>query len=409
MIYPRFTVQKISSYNRSARHVLSVVLIGNYPPDGQISMLRLTCLFRSILFEAGLQAKVIHPVDRIGKMRYFIPQLEKWFGYIDKYVVFPFELAIYMLLHKNDPNIVYHITDHSNAVYSYILNKRPYIVTCNDTLGIRSALGEIPENPIRLTGILQNNAILSGLRRSPRIVCISENTASELRRLIDVNSSQISVALLPLNYSFKRLPAEQAYESLYSLDPGLKSAIHGDFILHVGGNQWYKNRAGVVQIYAELLRLRKVSKQPPIPLILVGKPPSVELSELIRILEISQVFLVTSVTNHQLNAFYSLATFLLFPSLQEGFGWPIVEAMACGCPVVTTDRAPMTEAGGDAAVYIPSTDFTTSAKILNHVLSWSAADRNSFIERGYANVKRFRRDDLASHYISAYHDVVMQD
>jgi len=54
-----------------------------------------------------------------------------------------------------------------------------------------------------------------------------------------------------------------------------------------------------------------------------------------------------------LEALYSSARVLLFPSLEEGFGWPLIEAQACGCPVITTDAAPMNEVAGPAALYLP--------------------------------------------------------
>jgi glycosyltransferase involved in cell wall biosynthesis len=57
-------------------------------------------------------------------------------------------------------------------------------------------------------------------------------------------------------------------------------------------------------------------------------------------------------SNEHLQALYSCALATLFPSLEEGFGWPILEAQACGCPVVTTDRRPMNEVAGDAAILI---------------------------------------------------------
>ena len=60
-----------------------------------------------------------------------------------------------------------------------------------------------------------------------------------------------------------------------------------------------------------------------------------------------------AVGNEALAALYSGAELLLFPSLEEGFGWPIIEAQASGCRVVTTGKAPMTEVGGNAAFYLP--------------------------------------------------------
>ncbi|WP_198660029.1 glycosyltransferase [Acidithiobacillus ferrivorans] len=62
------------------------------------------------------------------------------------------------------------------------------------------------------------------------------------------------------------------------------------------------------------------------------------------------------VDNENLRALYSGAALLLFPSLQEGFGWPIVEAQACGCLVATTNRAPMTAVGGQGDIYFDVSD-----------------------------------------------------
>jgi len=386
--------------------VSKVVFVANYLPDKQESMLRLSELFRAVLEEAGLETETIRPVDRIGKLRRFFPRLEKWLGYVDKYLVFPWELRLHAFRTRRERGLVYHITDHSNAVYSFVLRGRPRVATCNDVLAIRSALGEIPENPTGLTGRLLQKAILAGLRHSPRIVCISDNSAHELRRLLGDGDQKITSSLLPLNFDFAPMGRGEALAALVRLDPLVKEAIRSRFILHVGGNQWYKNRKGVCAIYAALALLREESRTPSVPLILAGQKPSAEIEEFARSHSELPIYFLTAPTNEEVRALYSLATVLLFPSLQEGFGWPIVEAMACGCPVLTTGRAPMTEAGGEAAVYIDPSDAGGSAESLNEVLEWGEAGRAACIERGFANLKRFGRSSLAAHYIAAYEDVV---
>jgi len=165
----------------------------------------------------------------------------------------------------------------------------------------------------------------------------------------------------------------------------------------------------VCAIYAALSRLREESQRPPVPLILAGQKPSAEIEEFARFHTELPILFVTAPTNEEVRALYSLATVLLFPSLQEGFGWPIVEAMACGCPVVTTGRAPMTEAGGDAAVYIDPSDASDSVESLNEVLEWGEAERKAFVARGFANLKRFERSSLAAHYIAAYEDAISKE
>jgi len=106
---------------------------------------------------------------------------------------------------------------------------------------------------------------------------------------------------------------------------------------------------------------------------------------------------------------------LLFPSLAEGFGWPIAEAMASGCPVITTGEAPMTEVGGDAAFYIPRQPqdladldewLQTASNLLNTVLTSSAQQRTEIISKGFINVGRFDTDVTLNEIEKIYQQIV---
>jgi hypothetical protein len=76
-----------------------------------------------------------------------------------------------------------HILDHSNAVYCFFLRSIKVVVTCNDLLAVRSALGEIPEHRTWFTGRLLQKWILAGLRYADRIACISEATKLDVLRI----------------------------------------------------------------------------------------------------------------------------------------------------------------------------------------------------------------------------------
>src|SRR5207253_10066375 len=91
---------------------------------------------------------------------------------------------------------------------------------------------------------------------------------------------------------------------------------------------------------------------------------------------------LTGLPTEAVQAAYSLAAVMLFPSLEEGFGWPIIEAMACGAPVLTTNRAPMTEIGGNQVQLLEpmaSGDMEgwaqRGADMLAEMLAWPQARR----------------------------------
>ena len=136
----------------------------------------------------------------------------------------------------------------------------------------------------------------------------------------------------------------QAQIELYT-----KNKFPNGYILHIGGNQWYKNRKGVVELYSAW----RATYGKEIDLLLVGQEPDEELIEVIEKSPFKKsIHLAVNMPNEYINAVYSGAKLLLFPSLAEGFGWPIAEAMASGVSVLTTGDAPMTEVGGNIAYYI---------------------------------------------------------
>ena len=383
-----------------------IIIIGNYLPDKQESMLRVSNLYRDIIGKSGVRIETIRPSDRVGKLRIFFPKIEKWLNYLDKFVIFAIELIGHNIRHSSDKNIVYHITDHSNSIYSLFLFNKPKIITCHDVLAINSMLGKIPQNKTRFSGVILQKLILIGLKSNRRIVCVSKKTERELKELIGDKKTKITTTLQPLNYDFKPIKRENALKKTLIQKAGKKINIENGFILHIGGNQWYKNRRGVCEIYAEIDKLRCNNSQPSIPLILAGKQPSQEIVRFIRNNTKLNINIIITPSNEEINALYCLAKLLLFPSIEEGFGWPIIEAMACGCPVVTTNREPMTEAGGKAGIYIDISDIKSSARITNEVIEWSEERKEMQVKLGYQNVKRFSRNKFAKEYRRAYEDAL---
>jgi glycosyltransferase involved in cell wall biosynthesis len=173
----------------------------------------------------------------------------------------------------------------------------------------------------------------------------------------------------------------------------------GRFILHVGDSAWYKNRAGLVAIFARLAGQRQ-----DVPLlVLVGPPLSPGLVATVsasggsgRVVELADV------AEADLAALYSCAELLLFPSLAEGYGWPVLEAMACGCRIVASNRAPIPEIGGDAPAYFDPGDEAVAVATVARVLDESAADRRAHVETGLARARLFSCDAMIDAYMQTY-------
>ena len=328
---------------------MRILLVANYSPDLQQSMQRYAAMLHEGFSAAGHDVRLIRPMARVGKTG------EKWAGYVDKFVLFPRELR-----RASEWADVVQICDHSNAIYVKYLESRPHVVTCHDMLAVRSALGEFPGYPTRWSGRRLQQMILNGLARARNIVCVSEATRADVERLVPGCDRNLTCIHNGLNYPYGPMPREEAARRLEAL------ALPPDrpFVLHVGGNQWYKNRLGVLKIFAPLRK-----RIPNLLLVMAGKPWTVPMRGLARELGLEgSAVELSGVSEEDLRALYSRAETLLFPSLAEGFGWPVAEAQACGCPVVTSNRAPMTEVGGAAAIYIDPLDHESAAVAVASVI-----------------------------------------
>jgi glycosyltransferase involved in cell wall biosynthesis len=145
---------------------------------------------------------------------------------------------------------------------------------------------------------------------------------------------------------------------------------------------------------------------------MVGPPPRRKdvIDALSAVPSAGQVQFFQGVNNETLQAAYSVAKAFLFPSLAEGFGWPIIEAQACGCPVVTTDDAPMNEIGGPDAIYLPvlkaEDDILqwaqSSATALSALLAGDSKDEASRVSRRMDWASRFTQDAAIEGYLAVY-------
>src|SRR6202040_358432 len=151
------------------------------------------------------------------------------------------------------------------------------------------------------------------------------------------------VVMLGLNYPYRKLSQTETLAALEKI-PQFDSEL--PFVLHVGSNLRRKNRDGVIRIFARCKD--KWNGR----LVFAGDlldPELMSLAERLGVLD--RVTQLKDPANDQLEALYNCAIALLYPSRFEGFGWPIIEAQACGCPVICSNSGPLPEAAGDAGLF----------------------------------------------------------
>ncbi|TAK65313.1 glycosyltransferase family 1 protein [Methylobacter sp.] len=377
---------------------MKILLIGNYAKDHQFSMQKFSACLEQGLLQQGHQVRILQPQAFFGRpFESTVTGIAKWLGYIDKYLLFP--LSLRKSAHWAD---IIHICDHSNAIYVFYIKKYAHLVTCHDLMAVRSALGEFEENnQVGKTGQLQQQWILKGLQLAGHIASVSNATKQDVMRLAKQPSDNVTVIHNGLNYSFNPVAKEQALALLnrYGITQNMR------FLLHVGGNQWYKNRRGLLAIFNRIIRQRPDTD---LKLVMAGKPFTDELSRLIRQYDLQdKVVELTEPSTEDLGALYSLATAFIFPSLCEGFGWPIIEAQACNALVFTSNREPMTEVGGDAAIYIDPEIPDQAASIINNTL-----DNNDLINKTLnanpSNLLQFSTELMVERYLSLYKKIILK-
>jgi glycosyltransferase involved in cell wall biosynthesis len=368
---------------------LKILLVGNFKPDVQQSMLRYATWLEQSLVARGHQVTLVSPQPYFARFEHR-PALNKYLGYVDKFILFPPRLK---RLAKNHDLI--HILDHSNSMYLSSVSGVPSIITCHDLLAIRAAQGEFPESRTGWSGRLLQRWILSGLRGARHVLCVSTKTANDLKARTGENGAHVNVVFNPLNWRYR--PGTVLSDELRSR-LGLRTGEA--YLLHVGGNQWYKNRRGILRIFSHLASREGFSS---VRLIMVGKSWTEAMRSAIRDAGLSnRVVEVINATNDDLQALYSNALALLFPSLEEGFGWPILEAQACGCPVITSARPPMTEVAGDAAIFVEP----TSPELAANAIAVGIQQRDHLRDAGFRNLQRFNENDILDQYCAIYRQVI---
>jgi glycosyltransferase involved in cell wall biosynthesis len=354
-----------------------MLLVANYHPDNQRSMQRFAELLQRSLQCAGVAAQIWYPPVVFGLLLPYTHPLFKWLAYVDKLLLAPLALLLAQIGHDR-----VHICDHSNSYYGFSIWGRRWTASCHDVMAIEAARGLIPGWHVGRFGPLLQRLISAGLGAADHIYCVSNHTREHLLKLQLAPAAKVSVALNPIEPVFAPIPTI-SHPTLAN-----RSAItKGRYFIHVGSDHWRKNRKALLQIFSALVSNPRYFD---CDLLLVGPELDRELSALSDCLGIAdRIHVLNGLSDESLATAYRGAVALIYPSWQEGFGWPVAEAQACGCPVFAHEGAPLPEVGGIAAKYFNANYPADAASLIAN------SDLGAMRAAGLLNAQRFRLEELA--------------
>ena len=270
---------------------------------------------------------------------------------------------------------VFHIVDHS---YAHLIRELPAertIVTCNDTDAFEAARDGAASrlDPSRLLAA----HVLDGISRASHVACISEATRQDLISTGRVDPSRTSVVYLGAHPACTPLPDSAADSEIERVLGPRRFEL-----LHVSSTIPRKRIDVLLEVFS---RFRGVD--PDARLLRVGGPLTREQQRLAeRLNVIDAIVELPFLDRLQLAALYRRAAVVVLPSEREGFGLPVVEAMACGTPVIASDIPALREVGGTAAQYCSVED----------VSSWVDALADVRLGQSDAGVRERRRAECLS-------------
>lgn len=230
---------------------------------------------------------------------------------------------------------------------------------------------------------------------------LTDSTASkkDIEHITGIKQNKISVAYLAADSEFHKIKNEDS--QLKHIRNKYK--LPEEFILYVGDATWNKN----------LPRLLDAVKKIDIPIVMVGKAltnPNIDKNnvwnkDLVLVQnkakEDNRIHLLGFVPTEDLVVLYNLATVFVYPSVYEGFGLPILEAMQSGCPVIISHESCMPEVGGDATEYFDGYNIESLIDTLKKVVN-SKELRHTMSLKGIEQAKKFSWEKTADQTVRAY-------
>ncbi len=227
-------------------------------------------------------------------------------------------------------------------------------------------------------------------QNADRIVAVSEQTKKDLSEYFNLSPNLIDVVYQGCNQSFTHIVNDEARQRLREI-----YALPSEYLLYVGKIEKRKNLLGLLKA----LSLGKSN----IPLVVVGKPSTYikQIKQFIIKNKMANVFFLTEVPEEHLPGLYQMATSVVFPSLYEGFGIPVIEGLCSRVPVITSNGGSLKEAGGNAAYYIDPENPEEIYSAIDKVIHDDDL-RSDMVNKGIEYAQQFSLANMAEGMMKVY-------
>ena len=361
-----------------------ICLLHNYREQRQMSMKLYAEHLGERLLARGLQVERVRPTE-------FLPERWRRGWLLDKVDLYAGRFLTYPRLARSLRADLYHIVDHGQAYLLRHLDPARTVVTCHDVILLVLASGRLKSSfqPILATRVLRHS--LEHMKRTRWIIADSEQTKRDLANLAGVDPATVRVIHPGLNYGFAPDAALRT-EARRRWNLGV-----GPIVLQVGQTGFYKNLEGCLRV---VRRLRKEGLD--VTFVRAGHRMQAHQLALAKRLGLDgAVRELGPVSEADLAALYNGADVLLFPSFYEGFGWPPLEAMASGLPVVCSRSGSLPEVVADAALTAEPEDVDGLAAQVAAVLT-NPALASELRRRGLERSRHFAWPRAASEVLEVY-------
>jgi glycosyltransferase involved in cell wall biosynthesis len=297
---------------------------------------------------------------------------------------------------------LFHVVDHSYGQLLHELPPERTVITCHDLDTFQCLLEPAQERrSIFFRKMMERT--LGGLRKAARVACDSVATRDELLAHGLVGPERLRVVPLGVHPTCRPEPDSAAdAEASRLLESGPANAIN---LLHVGSTIKRKRIDFLLEVFAGVRRESSEAR-----LVRVGGPFTPAQNDLLKRFKLEHAITVLPYLSRELlAAIYRQAALVLQPSVREGFGLPVIEAMACGTPVVASDLPVLREVGGDAAAYCAAGVLSSWSETVSQMLMERSRQPEQWNKRraaGIAQAANFSWSEYARQMVDVYQELL---